>query len=126
MKLHHIAAWVSDVDAAAEFWRRYFDASIGEKYWSARQPGFVSRFATVGAHEFKIELMSKPALATSTAENFGWTHIAISLGSEAAVDEAAKRFAADHHLVSGPRRTGDGYYEAVIQAPDNMLIELTA
>ncbi len=29
-------------------------------------------------------------------------------------------------VVSGPRRTGDGYYEAVIEDPDGNLVEVTA
>ena len=54
----------------------------------------------------------------------GLAHIALSLGGEAAVDAAAARLAA--HLVAKPRRTGDGYYEAIFRDPDGNLVELVA
>ena len=56
----------------------------------------------------------------------GWAHIALSAGSPAAVDAIADRFRADDLLVSGPRRTGDGYYEAVVRSPDGTLVETVA
>jgi lactoylglutathione lyase len=37
-----------------------------------------------------------------------------------------KRAAAAGILVSPPRTTGDGYYEAVIKDPDGNLIEIVA
>jgi lactoylglutathione lyase len=39
---------------------------------------------------------------------------------------AGKRAAAQGILVSPPRTTGDGYYEAVIKDPDGNLIEIVA
>jgi lactoylglutathione lyase len=123
--LHHIAIWVSDIDAASQFWSRYFGAEIGEQYESKRQHGFLSRFATFGSPPVKIELMYKPGLAVPGPEAYGWTHIAISLGSEKAVDEAAGVFRNDKLLESEPRWTGDGFYEAVVRAPDGSLVEIT-
>jgi lactoylglutathione lyase len=41
------------------------------------------------------------------------------------VDELAARCDADGLLVSAPRTTGDGYYEAVIAMPDGTRIEIT-
>ena len=43
---------------------------------------------------------------------YGYTHMAFAVGSEAAVDELTERLRADgYKILSGPRVTGDGYYE---------------
>ncbi|WP_369671574.1 VOC family protein, partial [Enterococcus faecium] len=56
----------------------------------------------------------------------GYTHLAMALKSQAEVDAYAQRFVSDGFpLLSGPRTTGDGYYEAVIQDPEGNLIEIT-
>src|SRR5688572_29840953 len=96
--LHHIAIWVSDLDEAAAFWAKYFDARLGAPYASRRQPGFVSRFATLGAPEFKLELMAKPDVTRPVGEHFGWAHIAIALGSKEAVDSMSALFSSAGRL----------------------------
>ncbi|MBN8494960.1 MAG: VOC family protein, partial [Burkholderiales bacterium] len=54
-------------------------------------------------------------------------HLAIALGSEAAVDAlTAQLRAAGHPVLDGPRRTGDGYYESVVLDPEGNRLELTA
>lgn len=72
--------------------------------------------------------MTRPGLTEQTADNnhTGWVHLAISVGGEENVDRMAKRAAAQGILVSAPRTTGDGYYEAVIKDPDGNLIEIVA
>jgi len=56
----------------------------------------------------------------------GYAHIAISVGSRAAVDALASRMRGGGVRVqSGPRVTGDGYYESVVEDPDGNLIEIT-
>ncbi|VTR35008.1 Uncharacterised protein [Serratia fonticola] len=56
----------------------------------------------------------------------GWAHIALSLGSEALVDELAQRAKQEGILQAAPRWTGDGFYEAIIRDPDGNAIEITA
>ena len=56
----------------------------------------------------------------------GWVHLAISVGSVESVDAMAMRAQEQGILVSAPRTTGDGYYEAVIRDPDGNLIEIVA
>ncbi|WP_333822698.1 VOC family protein [Pinisolibacter sp.] len=126
MRLAHVALWTTDLDAAARFWAEHFAAEIGETYVSKNRPGFCSRFAHL-PDGTALELMSGPWLeGDASGERPGWAHLAISLGSAAAVDAAARRFADQGLLVSGPRHTGDGFYEAVVRGPDGALIEITS
>jgi lactoylglutathione lyase len=126
MRLAHVALWTTDLDAAARFWTEHFAADVGEEYVSRNRPGFRSRFAHL-ADGTAVELMTGPWLAeTDPTERPGWAHVAISLGSLDAVDDAARRFAEAGLLVSGPRWTGDGFYEAVARAPDGTLVEITS
>jgi len=54
-------------------------------------------------------------------------HITISLGSREAVDRMVEEMkTAGVNVVSGPRQTGDGYYEAVIADTEGNLVEITA
>jgi len=62
----------------------------------------------------------------SNEEILGWAHIAISLGSREAVDDMTARLKNDgYRHVNGPRVTGDGYYESVIEDSEGNLLELT-
>jgi lactoylglutathione lyase len=127
MDVAHIALWTRDLSNAATFWRRYFQAEIGDVYKSKRRPGFVSCFVTLPGSITKIELMTAPWINDSaTTGHIGWDHLAISLGSAAAVDAMAARCSVDGLLISAPRTTGDGFYEAVIATPDGTSIELTS
>lgn len=125
MRLAHVALWTSDLDGAAEFWRTWFGAGIGEPYHSRNRAGFVSRFVSLPSGD-KIELMTGPWVEPGRGEATGWDHVAISLGSEAAVDEMAGRCRDAGILLSGPRTTGDGFYEAVIAMLDGALVEITS
>lgn len=53
-------------------------------------------------------------------------HIAFSVGSKEKVDVLTARLKADgYKVVSGPRTTGDGYYENCIVAIEGNQIEIT-
>ena len=55
-----------------------------------------------------------------------YIHIAFSVGSKKAVDELTERLKKDGYtVVSGPRTTGDGYYESCIVGMEGNLIEIT-
>lgn len=126
MHLAHIALWTRDLDSAAAFWQRYFHAQVGNTYHSARRPGFCSRFVSLPGDGVRIELMSGPWVGDPVQDAAGWDHLAIAVGSPQMVDELAVRCDAEGLLVSAPRTTGDGYYEAVIAMPDGTRIEITA
>ena len=127
MKIAHIALWTRQLEQQARFWVSFFDGEINEKYCSQTNPGFESFFVKIGDN-IAIELMTKPGLVALTADNnhTGWVHLAISVGGAENVHRLAKRADAQGILVSPPRTTGDGYYEAVIKDPDGNLIEIVA
>lgn len=124
MKLAHLALWTQDLEGAAAFWQSYFDADVGDRYDSRNRPGFASRFVQVPGIQPRIEIMEGPWVSPHPGETCGWAHIALSVGSQPQVDAFAARFRRDGLLVSEPRITGDGYYEAVVRSPEGTLIEI--
>lgn len=74
----------------------------------------------------RLEIMQKLHTVPHGFEQLGYHHLAISLGSKEKVDAFAQKLNADGYpLLSGPRTTGDGYYEAVLQDPEGNQIEIT-
>lgn len=72
--------------------------------------------------------MKKPDMvdAEKDMNRTGYAHMAFSLGSKEAVDELTARLQDDGFSVaSGPRTTGDGYYESSVIAIEGNQIELT-
>ena len=56
----------------------------------------------------------------------GYHHIAFNLGSKEAVDVLTNQLQEDgYERLSGPRMTGDGYYESCIKVMDSIIVELT-
>ena len=62
-----------------------------------------------------------------TLNRTGLIHIAFSVGSKEKVDELTMKLEeAGYPVVSGPRTTGDGYYESAIADPEGNYVEITA
>ena len=127
MKIAHMALWTQNLEQQARFWVSFFDGKINEKYCSKTNPGFESYFVKIG-EDIAIELMTKPGLVGQQPDNnrCGWVHLAISVGGNENVDAVAMQAQKQGILVSGPRTTGDGYYEAVIRDPEGNLVEITS
>ncbi|MEK5381853.1 VOC family protein [Niallia sp. FSL W8-0635] len=125
MKIEHVAIWVKDLEGMKKFYTTYFEGTANSKYRNIEKK-FESYFLSFkeGA---RIELMRKAGVdKPDSNDRIGWAHLAISLGSEEAVNELTERLQKDGYLlVNGPRLTGDGYYESVIEDPEGNLIELT-
>jgi 2-haloacid dehalogenase len=118
-RIEHTAAWVSNLDRARGFYERWFHAASTPEYSSAKRD-FHSRFLSLDGGP-RLELMVSPE------EPPRHGHIAISLGSRSAVDRLLKEMEeAGVRIVSRPRVTGDGYYEAVIADSEGNLVEITA
>ncbi len=128
MHIAHLAIWAKDLENLKTFYERYFGAQAGAKYRNA-QKQLQSYFLTF-ASGARLELMHRPDIPPmarqSVQEFLGYAHLAMSVGSEAAVDALTMRLVNDgYQRLDGPRRTGDGYYESVVFDPERNRIEIT-
>ena len=126
VRIEHVAVWVRSLDGMLAFYERQLGGGAGPRYHNAAT-GLTSYFVTFDGGG-RIELMHRPDVQ-SRPEGVaaGYAHVALSLDGRAAVDAAVERLRQGGVRVeSGPRVTGDGYYEAVILDPEGNRIELTA
>ena len=126
MYIEHIAMYVTDLESTRDFFMKYFGATSNEGYHNTKT-GFRSYFLSFddGA---RLEIMNKPQMdgAEKELNRTGYIHIAFSLGSKTAVDELTEKLKKDGYVVvSGPRTTGDGYYESCIVGIEGNQIEIT-
>ena len=126
MRVDHIAMYVNDLEKARTFFAQYFRATSNEGYYNPRTD-FRSYFLSFddGA---RLEIMSKPQMSDMEKglNRTGYIHIAFSLGSKFAVDELTERLKSDgYEVISGPRTTGDGYYESCVVGVEGNQIEIT-
>lgn len=120
-----MAMYVSDLEQARDFFVKFFEGSSNDKYVNERT-GFSSYFISFPEGP-RLELMHNTARTVSSGENgLGFHHFAFSVGSKEAVDvKTSELTAAGYSCVSGPRTTGDGYYESVILDAEGNHIEIT-
>ena len=126
MRIEHVAMYVSPLEEAWDFFVKYLGAKSNDGYRNPRT-GFRSYFLTFDDGT-RLELMNKPTMIddAKVPERTGYAHIAFSVGSKEAVDTLTARLRADGYaVVSGPRTTGDGYYESCILAVEDNQIEIT-
>ena len=126
LRIEHVALYTSDLEAARDFFVRYFHATAGPLYHNPTKQ-FRSYFLTFPGGGARLELMTRPALLPpASAESIGYAHIALSVGSPTEVDALTERLRRDgYEVLNGPRVTGDGYYESVVAAVDGLKIEIT-
>ena len=131
MRIEHVAVYVNDLEGARAFFENYFGATATSAYHNPKT-GLRTHFLTFGNAAdgaARLELMTRPGLddpAKSTMRT-GYTHLAFTLGSKEAVDELTARLAeGGYEVLSGPRTTGDGYYESSVLGFENINIEITA
>ncbi len=126
MKIEHIALYVNDLEGARTFFRTYFGAESNEGYHN-KTTNFRSYFLTFtdGA---RLEIMTRPEMEDlpKSASRTGFVHLAFSTGSKDAVDSLTARLRSDGYTVlSGPRTTGDGYYESCVVGFEGNILEIT-
>ena len=126
MRIEHIAMYVNDLEGARDFFVTYFHAGSNEGYHN-KTTGFRSYFLSFddGA---RLEIMKKPVMedGEKTLTRTGYVHLAFSVGSQAAVDALTEKLKrGGYQVISGPRTTGDGYYESCIIGIEGNQIEIT-
>lgn len=126
MWIEHIAMYVNDIEKTKEFFVKYFNATSNEGYHNPNTD-FRSYFLSFddGA---RLEIMNRPHMKDEekSLNRTGYIHIAFSLGSKKQVDDLTERLKNDgYNVVSGPRTTGDGYYESCIIGIEGNQIEIT-
>ncbi len=127
MKINHVAIYVNDLEKTNEFYTKYFQAKANQKYHN-KNTGLQTYFLSFPDSEVRLEIMIRPELSTRKDKimNEGFIHLAFSIGSKEKVDELTERLIKDgYSCLSGPRTTGDGYYESVIEDCEGNLIEIT-
>ena len=126
MRIEHLAMYVNDLEREKKFFETYFDATAGEKYVHD-EIGFSSYFLNFrdGA---RLELMHNTEMddPEKSRKRTGFIHIAFAVGGKDTVDELTAKLKNDgYEVISGPRTTGDGYYESCVLDPEGNQIEIT-
>lgn len=125
MQIEHIAMYVNDLEKMKEFFVRYFGAEANDGYHN-KTTEFRSYFLTFedGA---RLEIMNRPNMEDQNKglARTGFVHIAFRMRSKEEVDRLTGRLKEDgYEVLSGPRTTGDGYYESCIIGPEGNQIEI--
>ena len=126
MRIEHVAMYVKDLEATREFFIKYFGAISNDKYQNPKT-GLQTYFLSFEGGA-RLEIMTRPKMISS--DEFliqtGYTHLAFSVGSKEKVNELTSQLKqAGYEVLSGPRTTGDGYYESCILGPEDNQIEIT-
>lgn len=126
MKIEHIAMYVRDLEKAKTFFEKYFNAKPGDLYHN-KTSDFKSYFLSFD-DDTRLEIMTSPDIIDHKKDQrrTGFAHLAFSLESKDKVNELTEKLKNDgYKVISGPRITGDGYYESAILAFEENIIELT-
>jgi lactoylglutathione lyase len=129
MTLEHVAIWTNNLQALKEYYTKYFDGRPNDKYRNEKT-NFESYFLTFESGA-RLELMSRPDIPFNTndtinKQHLGVIHVAFGLATVQEVDKKAQQLQNDgFKILSGPRKTGDGYYEFETLDPDNNRLEVT-
>lgn len=130
MTLEHAAVWTNDLEKLKDYYCLYFGGIANKKYTNT-QKKFSSYFLTFSGGA-RLEIMSMEGIPanendTVKSQHLGFIHLAFGVATMEEVDAKARELkAAGFPILSGPRKTGDGYYEFETLDPDNNRLEVTA
>lgn len=126
MGIEHVAMYVNDLEAARDFFVGQLGGRSNDGYRNPRT-GFRSFFISFDGGA-RLELMNKPKMddLQKPLNCTGYAHIAFSVGCREKVNAVTENLRrAGYEVVSGPRTTGDGYYESCVVAIEGNQIEIT-
>ena len=150
MRIDHAALFCRDLEQMRQFFIDYFDARSNEQYHNPRT-GLRTYILSFTEGSTRLELMQRTEQrepssslewpsrdgrrqsqrpdvqhADPSQPTIGYVHLSFAVGSRKGVDLLTRRLAADGYTVtSGPRTTGNGYYESSILGPEGIQIEVT-
>lgn len=127
MRIDHIALFCKNLEQMRHFFLDYFEATSNMQYHNPRTGlrTYILTFPDGGA---RLELMQRSDTidADPSKPNIGFVHLSFAVGSKDAVDAKTIELCdAGYQVTSGPRITGDGYYESCILGPEGIQIEIT-
>jgi lactoylglutathione lyase len=129
MKLEHVAIWTEDLERLKNYYETYFGGKANDKYFNPVK-NFESYFLTFESGA-RLEIMKKPNIPanlndTVVQQHQGIIHLAFGVETIEEVDKKLKELQQNGFpILSGPRKTGDGYYEFETLDPDNNRLEVT-
>jgi len=129
MTIEHIAIWTHDIETLKDFYSKYFGGIPNDKYTNEKKR-FQSYFLTFNSGA-RLEIMSMPTIPANSNDTIknqhqGIIHLAFGVNTIKEVEDKAKELqAGGYKILSGPRMTGDGYFEFETLDPDNNRLEVT-
>ncbi|AIQ47292.1 glyoxalase [Paenibacillus sp. FSL R7-0273] len=125
MRIEHVAMYVHNLESAKQFFVTFFQAIPGELYHNP-VTGLRTYFLTFEGGA-RLEIMNRPDMEQAKGlKRTGLIHLAFSVGSTARVDALTEELKeAGYTVLSGPRTTGDGYYESCVLGFEDNQIEIT-
>lgn len=126
MTIEHVAMYANNLESARDFFVTWLGGKSNEGYHN-KTTDFRSYFISFD-NGARLEIMNKPGLQDleKSINRTGYAHIAFSVGSKRNVNTLTEKLkSAGYDVISGPRTTGDGYYESCIVSFEGNQIELT-
>jgi lactoylglutathione lyase len=129
MTFEHAAIWAKDLEGLRAYYEKYFGALANDRYYNPTKK-FESYFLSFESGA-RLEIMRMPGVPdnqndTIKNQHCGIIHLAFGVETTAEVDAKAAELKADGWpILSGPRITGDGYYEFETLDPENNRLEVT-
>ena len=127
MRIDHVALYCVDLEGMKDFFIRFFDARCNRLYHNPKT-GLKAYFLSFTEGGSRLEIMSRPEVTEANNQLFdsGFIHLCINVGSAEQVDLLTRKLSeAGYQVHSGPRVTGDGYYESSIIGPEGIQVEIT-
>lgn len=129
MTLEHVAIWTDNLEQLKSYYTKYFGGTPNDKYTNENKQ-FHSYFISFNSGA-RLEIMTMPNIPTNLNDTVikqhkGIIHLAFGVNTKQEVEEKAAQLKGDgFEILSGPRKTGDGYYEFETLDPDNNRLEVT-